>query len=95
MAGRCERARTAWAARHGRADAVRELAAQGAPLDWAHPDDGRTPLVMPPRLLPNTVYSSRMNTKTGMNDKWALSADAASVCAAAQSYGAKPCSMKK
>lgn len=31
-----------------------------------------TPLVMPPRLEPNTVYSSRMNTKTGMNDKWAL-----------------------
>ena len=31
-----------------------------------------TPLVMPPRLMPGTVYTSRMNTKTGINDKWAI-----------------------
>lgn len=31
-----------------------------------------TPLVMPERILPNTVYTSRMNAKTGINDKWAL-----------------------
>jgi len=31
-----------------------------------------TPLVMPQQLLPNTVYSSRMNTKAGLNDKWAI-----------------------
>ena len=31
-----------------------------------------TPLVMPPTLLPDTVYTSRMNTKLGLNDKWAI-----------------------
>lgn len=31
-----------------------------------------TPLEMPPHLAPNTVYTSRMNTKAGLNDKWAL-----------------------
>jgi len=31
-----------------------------------------TPLVMPRPLRPNTVYTSRMNTKAGMNDKWAI-----------------------
>ena len=31
-----------------------------------------TPLVMPRTLLPNTVYTSRMNTKLGLNDKWAI-----------------------
>ena len=31
-----------------------------------------TPLTMPQTLLPNTVYTSRMNTKQGMNDKWAI-----------------------
>ena len=31
-----------------------------------------TPLVMPPEIAPNTVYTSRMNTKAGLNDKWAL-----------------------
>lgn len=31
-----------------------------------------TPLVMPHVLAPNTVYTSRMNTKTGINDKWAI-----------------------
>ena len=36
-----------------------------------------TPLVMPPRIRPNTVYMSRMNTKTGVNDKWAIGRRAA------------------
>lgn len=36
-----------------------------------------TPLVMPKVLRPNVVYSSRMNTKAGMNDKWALGRRAA------------------
>ena len=31
-----------------------------------------TPLTMPKTLLPNTVYTSRMNTKQGLNDKWAI-----------------------
>ena len=32
-----------------------------------------TPLVMPPGgLLPNTIYTSRMNTKAGLNDKWGI-----------------------
>ena len=31
-----------------------------------------TPLTMPPIVAPNTVYTSRMNTKSGINDKWAL-----------------------
>lgn len=36
-----------------------------------------TPLSMPPELRPNTVYSSRMNTKAGLNDKWAIGRRAA------------------
>ena len=31
-----------------------------------------TPLTMPPTLDPGVVYTSRMNTKAGVNDKWAL-----------------------
>ena len=31
-----------------------------------------TPLVMPSEVLPNVVYTSRMNAKAGINDKWAL-----------------------
>ena len=31
-----------------------------------------TPLTMPPVLLPNAVYVSRMNGKQGVNDKWAI-----------------------
>ena len=31
-----------------------------------------TPLRMPPELKPNTVYTSRMNTKSGLNDKWGI-----------------------
>lgn len=31
-----------------------------------------TPLIMPPVLRPNAVYSARMNTKVGVNDKWAI-----------------------
>ena len=31
-----------------------------------------TPLVMPAALRPNTVYTSRMNTKAGLNDKWGI-----------------------
>ena len=33
-----------WEARHGRPDGVRALADKGAPIDWAHPEDGRTAL---------------------------------------------------
>eukprot|EP00322_Chrysochromulina_rotalis_P010539 CAMPEP_0115871748 /NCGR_PEP_ID=MMETSP0287-20121206/23052_1 /TAXON_ID=412157 /ORGANISM="Chrysochromulina rotalis, Strain UIO044" /LENGTH=475 /DNA_ID=CAMNT_0003326611 /DNA_START=25 /DNA_END=1449 /DNA_ORIENTATION=+ len=33
-----------WEARHGRADGVRQLIAEGANLDWGHPSDGSTPL---------------------------------------------------
>lgn len=31
-----------------------------------------TPLEMPPQLLPNVVYTTRMNAKAGVNDKWAI-----------------------
>lgn len=31
-----------------------------------------TPLTMPLVLLPNVVYTTRMNTKVGVNDKWAI-----------------------
>lgn len=33
-----------WEARHGRVEGVRLLVAEGAPVDWAFPEDGRTAL---------------------------------------------------
>ena len=36
-----------------------------------------TPLSMPRELRANTIYTSRMNTKSGLNDKWAIGMRAA------------------
>ena len=33
-----------WEARHGRTEGVHELLAQGAPVNWVHPLDGRSAL---------------------------------------------------
>ena len=34
-----------WAARHGRAETIKTLVADGCTeLEWAHPEDGRTPV---------------------------------------------------